>query len=672
MSPGRKIGNQPLTADQKRLFVIALACLLAIVFAAAVTPAGHVVNDEGIYHLMAAGLANAGSQSLWNGYEEFRSAELVLPLMRAHEGRLVSQYPYLHPLLAYPFYILAGFRGLFLLNAIAYLASVAFCYAIARDLTRDRRLALNACLLFVFATFAWEYTQSALTQPLGALFVTASAYCAIAALAAANARRSLAWAGTAGLIAGLGTGVRLDVILALPALVVPFLFSRPWRPHQALAVGAGTVPGLIALAIANHVKFGTFNPFSYGPSATNPILRAETYLPVAVLGLAFIAAVWALSRPAGREIARKYRWAVAAGLVALCLGVLLTPVLWEALSRVAGGAVQFLVDSRLQKFALIPPENVRDPIGGIIVLGGLKKALLQACPYLVILVIPAALFLRGAIPRAESSVLFLVPLTFAGVYAYFGADGLHGLNNRYLLPIFPFTSILTAVAWRELTRDLDLEHRRWWLVAAGATAGLLVLLALSRPGLFGIASSVQQQGFFRLSLPLGLALLISALAIALVSAPRRGGKSLRGITTALTAAAFVWAAMTAFTYDFPRSYAMRKARADLAGDFAKVVAPDSIAFTVNPHLFFHLMADRRLRVALPWLDAFQDFASLATFHLEAGRGVYLWLSEDFEQELKDRKILDGFVATDLRDHRWGRLVRLSKPPRSAADRGDAG
>ena len=110
--------------------------------------------------MMARAFAASGSLAIWNGYEEFPSPAFALSHILIHEGRLVPQYPYLTAVLNYPLYRLAGFAGLLLLNAIAYVATVGVCFLTARALFRDTALSLNACLILAVATYSWVKSRN--------------------------------------------------------------------------------------------------------------------------------------------------------------------------------------------------------------------------------------------------------------------------------------------------------------------------------------------------------------------------------------------------------------------------------------------------------------------------------------------------------------------------------
>ncbi|MDL1983384.1 MAG: hypothetical protein LWX54_04215 [Deltaproteobacteria bacterium] len=147
----------PMTSTEKfktkLLFLIGFAHILISVFT--IIP-GYISIDEITYHRMTKSFSESGGLEIWNGYREYPSPELETRFIFARNGRLVSQYPYLFPVLSTPFYRILGYRGLFFINVIAFVGIVFFCYAIARKLFQDRNLALNSCFILIFATFSWE------------------------------------------------------------------------------------------------------------------------------------------------------------------------------------------------------------------------------------------------------------------------------------------------------------------------------------------------------------------------------------------------------------------------------------------------------------------------------------------------------------------------------------
>jgi hypothetical protein len=69
---------------------------------------GHRSFDELNYHLMVRSLWQSGSLSLLNGYQDFPSTAFLWSTTVVHNGQLVSQYPTLYAIVAFPFYALPG------------------------------------------------------------------------------------------------------------------------------------------------------------------------------------------------------------------------------------------------------------------------------------------------------------------------------------------------------------------------------------------------------------------------------------------------------------------------------------------------------------------------------------------------------------------------------------
>jgi len=646
----------PVTqASRLKIYILAGLLLLHIIFSLFLVAPGHLSIDEAVFHLMARSFAHAGNLGIWNGYGDFPSPELLLPQFQVHNGEILPPYPSLFPILAAPLYWLAGYHGLFLFNAFAFVGVVWLCYALARAIFNDTDLALNAALILVLASYAWEYSQAAWPHATSALFVLGAAYCAMRAHKTMNDRVSMAWALAAGLAAGLGTGVRLDTIFVVPALVIPFLFVSPWRPLRALAVCLGALPGLALLSALNYAKFEVLSPFSYGLAGGGSTSGLAPYLTIAAFGIVVTTALWCATRPGNRAFLRAHRGSLAVSLILLCGAFIVIPQGWGLISRVANGAYQLLIDLRIRDLGIAEGGLSRSPGGGMVYIHGLKKSLLQSCPYLVILVLPFVDLLRGRNARFLA-LLFLVPVAFVAVYSYFAWHGGLALNMRYFVPTLPFLAILTAYAWRRLPKNLG---RPWLLVCLAAVLGVLAIQFLAS---FPRPASAAVQEMVYLTLPLVLA---SLLGLFLLTWSVRGGNEapgfIRGGLVATAVAALTWAGVVAFTYDLPRSYFVRKSRADFVTSIERGVKPDSLLFTNADGLFFGLIDHGRVRIAFPMLDDYESFSSLAEFHIDAGRPVYLWLIPKIQREIDKRGLLAPYAVTTLFRFENGRLVELKRP-----------
>jgi len=622
-----------------------IGALLAVLLGAHVVASwvgavpGHLSVDECTYHLMVRAADN-GTLAFWNGYAEYPSRELVFVSVQPSGGQLYPVTPALYAGLAWPFYRWLGYPGLMLLNNLAFLGVLALTAALAFRFFRDRSLAVGAVLVLGLATYLWEYAQAAWPHAVSTLAVLGAFTAAWRGLEARAERAALAWCALAGAIVGVGTGVRLDVVMAAPCLLVPFAFTRGRRPWASLAVVAGMLPGLAALSFTNHLKFDTWSPLSYGPrvSAAGDWLH---YLPVAGLGLLLLVGVRVAVHPRPRERLRGRGAGLAAAAGIALVASLALPEVREFLARLARGVGTLVFDLRWQPLDAERPALARSASGGLVYFGHLKKAWMQSLPYLGLLVLPGVAMLRGHADRGRLAALCLVPATYLAAFGYFTWDGGMVLNLRYLAPALPFVAILTAWALREL-----------WGAGAGTVpwvSGWCAIVAYwaiggARDGSPGAAETAV------LDVPLVLAAACAVTALAFALTGERAGRALRTTTGAAAAAALAWAGLVAFTYDYPAARWLRGYNARLSSLAGEVVRPDSIVFTTHPDPFCGLLDADHVRIALPHRDRFADFRPLVDFHLAAGRPVYGAFSPDLWALLRRRAWLDGLEVRTLQEH----------------------
>ena len=643
----------PTSGERTKLTILMAACVLGVAIAALLGSGGHFNVDEGVYHMMVRDASVAGNHALWNGYEEFPSRELWFPVLQIHAGRLVSQYPEGFTLLTLPFYRLLGYDGLFVLNALAFFGTVLLTYRLAQRFFPNRHLALNACLVLVFATYAWEYTQASMPHGFSMLIVVGAVCLVVKALDAGTRGLALLAALAGGGLIGAGATVRLDVMFALPLVIVPFIFARPARPWLALSAGLATLPALIWLALINQEKFGVVSPFTYGANIANESASVVPYLMLGAAGFAGLGLLWTATRPWGQRQLRDRPKLVALALAVTAGLVLLFPPGWSLAGRFAEGLYLLVVDLRIRDLSILEGGLTRGPDGSMIYIGSVKKSLLQSCPYLAALILPFWALLRGGRDRPALAMLALGPAVYIGVYSYFAWHGGQGLNLRYFLPILPFTSILTAYAWHDLTEGMEPSPRRRLALLGAGLAALFVLLGA--PALLEPA----RQGVVFLTVPLVLAGGLLAAAIARLAARPRAARITGGVAAAGLTLSLVWAGLVAFTYDLPRAYLFRMHRAELTRSVAPRIEPDSLLFVHSGCPFFGLLEGARLRIATPRYDDFQDFTALAKFHLRAGRPVYAWLDEHLTQDLEDHGLLPRLRLVTLFEEERGQLVRIT-------------
>jgi hypothetical protein len=451
-------------------------------------------------------------------------------------------------------------------------------------------------------------------------------YLFVCSYSADNGLKSLYLALGSGLIAGFGPAVRMEVALLYPALVLPFLFDRPWRPREALAVIAGTLPGLTVFAMVNDNKFGMLSPFSYGG-----VLHFSPYVGAALFSALLV--LWVLTRSRFTDFVSRNRRKLYAAAALLLLALLAAPQTRSMIIRVATYSYVSVVDIRALEPELVRPAMKRSTGGGVVYIGAQKKALLQSMPYLVILLIPMVTIVRRESDATSLILLFLLPLATIGYYSYafHESEAYEGglcLNYRYFLPLFPFFSILSGYAVREM--------RLRWGEPLGFRAAAVVCFLTAGAYLLLVYQWSRHVDY--LELPLLVLPLFAAgfLMVLLAVGELVSGAEIRlmkGVVWTALVATLAWSSMVAFFYDYPVHRNQRMVNYDLGETLRRVIAPDSIFFTtpvIDP--FMRVLETNRVRIAFPHRDRFKDFPKLVKFHLEKGRrGVRRILQRGLEK-----------------------------------------
>ena len=637
---------------RERIQLGVLIAVLAAHWTAALwlSPAGYLGIDEVTYDLMLENAAEGRLLEVWNGYGERPSKELQIASLVVADGRLVAMPPPFYSLVGLPFYELLGWRGAFLLSTLAFGAALAVCWTLAARIY-DRTVAWNAVLVLALATFLPGYAQAGWPHALSTLLVAGAVLAAF--LAMKRPTGGWAWALAAGALCSLAVGMRLDGIFVLPALLFVVVLRRPVDARLPAAVLLGVAPGLALLALLNEAKFGSFSPFTYGASA-GYIGGTGTYLPVATLGVPLLALFW-LAATVGD--ARWRRPALALGLTAIALAVALVGPWRELMAGAWRGFLELVVDLRFLSTEVAQSAQTRTAGRAVVYAGGLKKSLLQSCPFLPVAVVAVWTGLRAR--RRDLWVLLVPLLAYLGVYLAFAWHGGLAVNLRYWTVLLPFAAILTAASLRELRPGPGSA-----IVAAAALAGggPLALFLLSDPALAAAEPVL-------LTTPLWLAGLLSVLTLAWCLTRARGAAALSGSVVAVTVAALAWAAVVAHGYDLPWQSRQRAAALQARDAVAELLPADSLLVTPFVVALRGAAKGRRVRIADPTLDGYADFAPLVRFHLEEGRPVTAALRDEIWRELARLGALDGIAVEPLWRDAGIVLARLSiagpePPPRS--------
>lgn len=649
-----------LTSTKFKIFVLIVLAVAHLVATVWLVAPGYLSIDEAIYHLMLKNFAATGGLEIWTGYQEFPSWELAHQFLRVHFGRPVSQYPYLFPVVGLPFFKLAGFYGLFILNSLAFVGVVALCFALAHTLFGDTDLALNSCLVLILSTFAWEYSQAAWPHMTSLLFIMAAFYLVVRAFFGNPGRVRWLSAIGAGLIAGFAPGIRMDAFLFLPCLLLPFLFAKPWRPMEAILICLAAAPGVAVLSVTNYVKFGVLSPISYGTALSGDTPSVPIPLVAGAGGV--LLAAWVMTRealtPIMRHRGRIFLGAVIAGLILLVL----VPQLRDTLVRVLKGVKIMWVDLRFLDPHAVEQALSRTPQGGLLYMGALKKSLLQSMPYLAVLALPLVMLARRTEDFGRLVILLLPLAILTSFFAYTRDHGGLCLNLRFFLPVLPFTSILTAYAMRHMQSQ--------WQMRFGPVGWVsLIVLTLAAYILFvgHLIRSWQEMEFVLLVIPLLMCGFLLCLLVAGELLKVQAVELLQKAAWTLLIVALTWSSAVAFFYDYPRHRRQRATNYSVGGQALRVVPPDSVLFTA-PYIdpFMRLIEQDRVRIALPGLDNFADFPRIVEFYLNKGKRVFAVFPNKFWKTLKQGS-LAGYKMTPVLQFPGSHMAEISRKPEASKD-----
>jgi 4-amino-4-deoxy-L-arabinose transferase-like glycosyltransferase len=578
-----------------------------LVFGAFFASDGLYTSDDIIYIAMIDRIATAGSLFLENGYDVYPAQSLLLVQFLPGDNGLVSQYPHGFAILAAPFYMLAGIKGIMFLNTLSSVLTLYLTFRIAKVLFRDEGLALNAALIFGLATFAAEYAFGIWPHAAGSLFVAGGVYGAVMSLREGQDWR---WAALAGLVIGIGVTIRADVAIAAPVLFV-WMFVNARRPATTVAsfvVALGL--GLCMAAWLNYLKFGLFAPITYGRSEGNTSLSSYmAYIPYALLGgIMFMGLRW---RRVQQWMSQKRGWI---SLIIAAIVVLLLPYTRELVHDVARGLYVLIVNLEGMPGVDTNPYTQKMADGFYLYWGRLKKTLVQNIPYLGLLVFSLAGMFRGDRRSAHALCLLLPVFWFLPFAAQVWIGG-QASNMRYFSPILPLLAISAAAAWAEV---IPRRKMRFWVMSAGALLASL--------GLMWIWSSrVQSVGFVEAFFVLGganwfaLALLIVSVAwLALPKLRQTLGAPIQiGILSG-----FFLAFMAGYPFDVRHAQRTKDVVREQAGNLTYI---EHNAHLLAPGWFstyFQLLRPQAT-LAFPTVDALDEDIRFIEKTLHQGRPVYI-------------------------------------------------
>ena len=462
-----------MITDKKTIVLFcALFCLWTLIFL--VSQPGLWTVDELVQISDIIAKARGDGLLIENGFSTFQSHDLRLAtLLRVNDQGLVSQYPAGFAYLAWPFWELGGIKAVIFLNWLASLGCLYFTYLIAKQIS-DETIARWSVALLAGASFLLDYAIAVWPHALSIALTLAAVYLFLRHTRRANIRDMA----LCGMLLGVASTIRLDAIFVLPGLIFWLILFDIKPIKSMIALGIGLLPGFLFNAVINLLKFGIFNPITYGYSASSGATGKGIY---ALLFLCLIAML------AGLVVLRKFpglRQPKTLTILALIviLGAFVVPDLRALIMKFANGFHHLIFD-----MADHPEAGVRIGVEAETAQttrfwGLYKQALGQSMPWLGIL--PLAYGATRLADKRQIAVLLFV-LTAAAPYLLQDWHGGKSSNQRYLLVLVPIFCIFGAFALQDLRQRAALPKFVPEILAIVAFVALFV---------FGTANAPQSTG----------------------------------------------------------------------------------------------------------------------------------------------------------------------------------
>jgi hypothetical protein len=280
-------------------------------------PDGWVTGDQGSKYLQTRAFADNGPL---NPGIDVRARDLdpdyryQEPKMKNRRGRLVSEFLWLLPLLASPFYRLFGLRGLYVVPALSVIAIAIAAVALARRLAARRAIwlawmAVIATPLIVYGLELWEHAPAAACVMIAA---------ALAYPADADRGHDFRRLFAAGAAVAIGALFREEVAVAGPAIVVAraaIQSGHRWRSLliAGLSVGLGSAAVFAAAVPSNLLIYGAALPMHMTQDAWEvakslPYMQVRRDMIVGLLLPADYAAVFVIAGAAAAIAAAAQSW----------------------------------------------------------------------------------------------------------------------------------------------------------------------------------------------------------------------------------------------------------------------------------------------------------------------------------------------------------------------------
>ncbi|GAB5387524.1 MAG: hypothetical protein Alpg2KO_04920 [Alphaproteobacteria bacterium] len=649
--------------------LFAWSAFALLVLATAIAPiTGLYSIDEAVYLLQADAVWNHGRFSLpveTAGIQGLRAYQDLSMILGHNPPALYPQYPPFYGILAGPFFMIGGVKGLMLLNLISFAAITLMLRPITLVAGGTTQAARFAQVIFVLCGFMLQYAMAVWPHMFALAIVTGAIWASLACLQTQSLKRQLGCAALSGLILGVGTGIRADALFLLPAIMLPLVFVSPVRVKPLLALLAGLAIPLAILTLINISRFDIAQPVTYGYKGTGGNTSASSWVIPALMLIAATATVrWWVSRPIAAKLAQKTApLLLLAGVIALLGLSLFGTGLPGQIGKLSTGLRTVVIDVPSQP---VPAPDSYEPItynlngattqlapvgggdsvtqnGQVVSFGALKKSIIQSLPWLA-LSLPVLFWLIGgripllrpssapdespdpALQRLKVLPLALCMLLPMVAFSWFNWIGGQAANMRYLIAIVPAASVLAALCLDWLSRGPDTESQSaqpgFWkprlYVGALALAPMLLIAPLGL-GLSAAEASI-------LITPLLLAGLLALCFVLISLKPDQSGAiSLAGWLAPL---ALVHAGAVGFLHDWTGDFPAR-----IPGHYFNKVADQNfpqgavVIFGTSDGYFLRALADTAARKDLLIFRPFnikreRERAEELAFLRDLGRPVF--------------------------------------------------
>lgn len=414
--------------------------------------------DESTILLGFDGLSKSGKLKIFNDFESFQVPELNAYKGVVNGDELYVSYPPLYFYLLLPIYVALGPLGLILTNLISAAIAVLVFSRLMADITGNESLALKAALLLVFTTFFFEYSLAIWPHMFAIMLTLVAVYLFRTGIAGEGSKEYMFL--YSGIFLGFATGIRSASLIFLVLMVFLIIWEKKYSLKRLGLIVLGSYAPIGLISFINFYRFNTINPIANDIASKFKLASVNRLVPVIVIlsSIYFIFVHWFIkSKPfkdksykKGRKQTKKYilyLLLASGGLIILAMVIFKFDYFYQYGRNFIG---YFFNSYFLPK---LPYEGATFTEPGVIsYLGVIKKAVLQSCPFMILMF--AAPYILGKFSELKRFDKRLISIFCFGIplfYAFFNFHGGMGFNSRYYLELLPW-GIIVTVLWIERTR----------------------------------------------------------------------------------------------------------------------------------------------------------------------------------------------------------------------------